>query len=295
MGQPDVQADQLEASSSVHDEGSDTLESVAEVEDLQPEDMTSEAPSNGFTDLAWKRPSEFETAAASAEDALETEIAGADAETTVEAAAQLPEAKVESATEAESEQSMVDAGFAEELQAETAEPVRSPSPRHSVRRWLRNRSGGPLLDEPTREPQDASEATGLASGAESDSSEEAMHPGMRAAVTASETYSQSVEELDVTDAVSPEQAKGLAADVRVSGEDEGTDRQTAERDASLKQEGVPVATVDAGTTAGTEQPTAPTASTTRTRHQPLEKKLATYARRWLRDFLEYQPEERPGK
>jgi Family of unknown function (DUF5305) len=151
-GQPDAEADHPEASLSGHDEGNEAPESVAAAEDPQAAEVTSEELSDGFADLVWTRSSESETAAASAEEIVEAELASADAETTGEVVTELPEAEVQSTADDESEQRMADAESVEESNPATAESVRSPTPRLSVQRWLRNRSGGPLLDEHTREP-----------------------------------------------------------------------------------------------------------------------------------------------
>lgn len=417
VSEPDAASGDSEASSNGHDEDGGTLETVPAADD-EPIAEAGEPLSNGFTDLVWKRPSESERDTAIVETSPETESTNATVEASSKAQeeqtvtdveeSQEAEAEVvaveteapleteaepaiaadETLAEAESAPSMETAASTVESHAITAEPAKGRSPRLAVRRWLRNRSGGPLLeDEHTHESNvsegpSADAAAGLALTADTASDEPAGLPedlqawsapatendsdieqavvetpaaestaqkppqdpepvddlalgpvedqpaatqtDAEEVVAALEADTQPVEKLDVKIFGPGEQSAPLAADEGASTEETSpaqtyeavvafqpaseTPSETEEAVAALEKEAQPAEELEVKTFDPTgedvavaaldhdmTEEAAVTASRPRARRQPLEKKLTGYARRWLRDFLDYQPEERPEK
>ncbi|HEU0075932.1 MAG TPA: hypothetical protein VFS30_18190 [Dehalococcoidia bacterium] len=130
-------------------------------------------------------------------------------------------------------------------------------------------------------PQDDLESTSLASESTENASALAAQPETEEGAAVSEACTQPLE-LDVK-TFGPDGHGTVAADAVQSPDEEG----------SPSEEDVPpVAAYEAFVVVETERTPAAMVSAPRTVRPPLEKKLTNYARRWLRDFLDYQP---PGK
>jgi hypothetical protein len=256
--------------------------------------IAMEQPQGDPAYLAWRRPQ------GSAPESTET---------AAESAADVEPAQEEIEAVAASDETAAPAPSPVHSHVRTPGYTRAHSPRTAVRRWLRNRSGGPLLDDVhvressvrTGVASEPDESAHVADFQDSESDGTGVYEEPSADIIEQEMIQMSVAQVNEPEAAAKPEPQFEAevsepAEASVEQDVDSSivyDEPVADLDLEASFEDAASALAQANDAAPTESPApaaeafVPQEAPARPSQQPaaLDRKLVRYARRWLRDFL----------